>query len=196
MNELKEIWKDIKGYEGLYQISNLGNVKALTRKYNWRGTIRKTTEKILLPQLTWNGYFRVIFKNNKKYRVHRLVAEAFILNPLNLSQVNHIDGNKQNNCVDNLEWCTRSENIKHAYKKGLIVAPKGEKSSLYGIKNGKNKNSKKVRCVNTGKEFGSVIEIERMIGIKHQSISRCCTGKGKYAGKDSTTGEKLVWEYI
>ena len=106
---MKEIWKDIPGYEGLYQISNLGNVKSLPRKVNKR----KCEEIIKVPTISNKGYYRISLCKNGKikyYAIHRLVAEAFISNHNNLPCVNHKDCNKQNNNVDNLEWCTYSYN--------------------------------------------------------------------------------------
>jgi hypothetical protein len=105
----KEIWKDVKGYEGLYQVSNLGRIKSIIRK-----------GKILSNKS--HRYISVIFYKNKlrkNIRVHRLVAGAFIPNPENKPQVNHIDGNKKNNNVNNLEWNTQLENIRHAYRTGI-----------------------------------------------------------------------------
>lgn len=111
----KEVWKDIKNYEGLYQVSNFGRVKSL-RKI--RG-IQIQKEKILTSQLVKGGYYRVNLCKNGKckcYLVHRLVAEAFI--PEHFT-VNHKDGDKSNNTVDNLEWVTQKENNIHAYNTGL-----------------------------------------------------------------------------
>lgn len=107
---MKEIWKDIKGYEGLYQVSNLGKVKSLKKNI------------ILKPYIEKKGYLRIDLNKNgksKHYLIHRLVAEAFIPNPLNKLQINHIDCNKQNNCINNLEWSTNLENAIHAYNNNL-----------------------------------------------------------------------------
>jgi len=116
---MKEIWKDVIGYEGFYQVSNLGNVKGLKRNKVKSQTLNSWGYKIIS-----------ITKPNTKVKsvlVHRLVAKAFIDNPENKEQVNHIDGNKSNNCVHNLEWCNQSENMQHAFKLGLNINPYGEK---------------------------------------------------------------------
>ena len=115
---MKEIWKDIKNYEGMYQISNFGNVKTLSRIiYGKNGKItNKISEKILKPIKSKNNYLQVIlYKNNKKknFYIHKLVAIYFIDNPENKKEVNHIDRNTNNNHVSNLEWVTSKENMKH-----------------------------------------------------------------------------------
>lgn len=115
---MEELWKDIKGYEGLYQVSNLGNVKSLERLvYNQHNNYIKP-ERILKPRRKEDGYLQVYLYNNGKKQayVHRLVAESFIPNTDNKAQVNHIDFNKENNIVENLEWVTAVENLRH-YRK-------------------------------------------------------------------------------
>lgn len=120
---MKEIWKDIKDYEGLYQVSNLGKIKSLERIVEYDTPPYKHTVKEKLRSLSIknNGYLFVsLYKDNKgkNFHIHRLVAEAFIDNIKNKATVNHIDSDKTNNNVSNLEWATQSENNKHAYKVG------------------------------------------------------------------------------
>lgn len=166
-----EEWKDIDGYEGLYQISNLGRVKSL--KFG--------KEKILKPK-KGKGYLRIGLCKKGKYKhyyVHRLVASTFIENPYNLPQVNHKNEDKTNNSVDNLEWCTSKYNINYGT---------GHKRSALNHINHPS-FSKKVLCVETGIAYNSMRQAQRETGIAQQSISHCCLGKRKTAGK-------LHWKYI
>ena len=122
-----EIWKPIKEYELLYEISNTGKIKSLSRevvvknKYNSIST-RMTKEKQLKPLLRGEYYIVWLCKNgkSKQYSIHRLVAETFIPNPKNLPQVNHIDENKENNCVNNLEWCSAKYNCNYGNRNKII----------------------------------------------------------------------------
>jgi hypothetical protein len=153
----KEEWKDIKGYEGLYQVSNLGRVKSLKFK-------GKNRELILSQGKQSNGYLFVSLVKNKKIktkRVHRLVAEAFITNINNYPSVNHINENKEDNSVCNLEWCSVYYN------------------NTYGTK--LDKRRKKVLCVDTGKIFNSVKICAEEIGVCSSYIVKCCKGKRKAA---------------
>jgi len=109
-----EIWKPIRGYEGFYEVSDCGNVRSVI-------TTSSRRTKILKPYVK-NGYFAVNLFDNQKMKhcyIHRLVAEAFIENPDNKKEVNHIDCDKQNNRVSNLEWCNRTHNLQHSYDNGL-----------------------------------------------------------------------------
>ena len=157
---MEEIWKDIKDFEGRYMISNFGNVKSLTRNGTLGGAI-KIIEK--------HNYLRVRLWKNKVVRtlfVHRLVAQAFVPNPLNKPQVNHKDGNKKNNYFENLEWCSASENMVHAYKNGLVKT-----RPIHQIKDGK--------IVNT---FLNIHRASVETKIQYSSIYNCANGILKQAG--------------
>jgi len=158
---IEEIWKPVKGYEGLYEVSNLGRVKSLERFANCRygGTCK---EKILKGGKDGAGYLLVGICQNKKRKtkkVHRLVAEAFLKNPENKKTVNHKDGVKANNFVENLEWMTHKENVRHASKTGLLKTKR-----VVQILNGK-----------IVKIWESQTEAGRCLGIHRNHISKCCT---------------------
>lgn len=123
-----EIWKDIAGYEGFYQVSNLGNVKSLFRIIETGNNKRSVSERMLTKTKNRDGYIKYSLSKNgilKNYQIHRLVAIAFIPNPLKKPQVNHINGIKSDNYLNNLEWSTISENNKHALNNGLRTLPNG-----------------------------------------------------------------------
>ena len=134
-----ENWKDIEGYENLYQISDLGNVRSLNAIINCKGAKNINTHirrgRILKQRKTTTGYYYVNLSKNGKVkpsRVHRLVAQAFIPNDKDFNLVNHKDGNKLNNNVNNLEWCDYSHNLKEAYRIGLR-----KKQKYFGINKSK-----------------------------------------------------------
>lgn len=169
-----EIWKPVKGYEGLYEVSSFGRVKG----YN---------NKILKPFVDKDSYFKVALyknKNNSKQYVHRLVAIAFIPNPSRLPEVNHKDENKQNNCVDNLEWVTHSQNLSYGTRVERQVKTLIANERLL----------KPVCCFSKDGEllqiFKSVKEASEITGANKSSISQCCKGKPNY-----NTAGGYVWKY-
>ena len=127
---IMEIWKEVKGYNGVYFVSNKGRVRSIDHYCEGRKGNGKQTGRILKQSKCYKGYLRVSLNCNKKKfttGAHRLVAQAFILNSENKSQVNHINGIKDDNIVENLEWCTNKENQIHAVKNNLNNPNYGEK---------------------------------------------------------------------
>lgn len=163
-----ETYKDIKGYEGLYQVSNLGNVKSLRRNI-----IKK-------PSINSRGYISINLSVNKVIKsmtIHRLVALHFISNPENKREVNHKNGIKTDNKVENLEWTTSSENVQHGYDSGLIIR--------FGKKGADNPRSRPIFQLTLSGEFvakfASAKEAARILGAYQGNISQCCNGKIKTA---------------
>jgi hypothetical protein len=187
---MKEIWKDIYGFEDLYMVSNYGFVKSKAREVTTndkRGYsyITDKKEKILKNICNKNGYAKVsLHKDGVQYQknVHRLVAEHFIQNVFNLPQINHIDGNKHNPKVDNLEWVTHSENCLHAHKTGLSKA-----KSILGIENKRSKRVKQILPNGKIKIWDSMMSAQRH-GYSSASICRVCKGISK-------THKGSKWEY-
>lgn len=168
---MTEEWRDIAGYEGTYQVSNLGSLRRL----------HKTTEPKLLKQHMWRGY-KVAHLSKRcvqtAERVHRIVARAFIPNPENKEQVNHINGDKMDNRVSNLEWVDRSENMLHRYRKLKTNCSNGSPS-------------RRIRCVETGRTFSNSSEASEIMGGDPCTIRRCANGE-----KYSKTSGGYHWEYI
>lgn len=166
MVDKKEIWKDIPNYEGIYQASNLGRIKSIKT-----GKIRKNVQYglYLSIQLCKNG-------KNKLHYVHRLIALTFIPNPSNKPQINHINGIKTDNRVENLEWTTQSENVIHAIKIGLKTEEQVNKS----VNAMKKKNSKVLLQIKNGKivgRFKSAREASRLLHMSCGAISMCANGQ-------------------
>jgi len=162
---MEEIWKPVVGYEGLYEISNLGKVKSL--KYG--------KERILKPRNN-KGYLEVDLPKDgkhKSYKVHRLVAQAFIPNDdLFKTEINHIDENKENNNVNNLEWCNRQYNNNF----GTRIEKISKQVNQYDL------------AGNFIQTFPSMHEIERQLGYNNSHICNCCNGKLK-------TAYGFIWKY-
>lgn len=156
---MKEIFKDIAGYEGLYQVSNLGRVKSL--KYG--------KERILKPKNNPNGYSTVLLWKKRTYKsflIHRLVAAAFLQNPNNFSIVNHINQDKKDNRVSNLEWCNHTYNIRYSW-------------------------AKKVGCFRNGKliKIYDAIQDAMKDGFHISGICKCCKGKLEFH-------KGFQWKYL
>ena len=175
-----ENWKDIKGYEGFYQVSNLGRVRSLERDiYCSNGAVHHLKEKILAPFLDKDGYQTVSLYLNGKDKtifVHRLVAEAFIPNPENKSQINHKNEVKNNNVVENLEWCTASYNINYGTRTERSV------QNRRSYKLGNHPRAKVVFCVELNKKFDCITSAQEELGIDQSAIVKVCKGRQKTAG--------------
>jgi hypothetical protein len=160
-----EVWKDIPGYEGKYQISNKGRVKSLPRNDKF---CKRPTEIIMKVFICGSGYEEVILSIKRKRKpklIHRMVAEAFVPKQPGKEEVNHKDGNKLNNDYTNLEWVTPSENIKHSYDE--------LEHKILG---------KRVVCVETGEVFESIKDAADKKGLQLPLIWKCCNGRQKTTG--------------
>jgi hypothetical protein len=181
---MEEIWKDIPNYKGLYQASSLGRIKSLARTVNSsHGSTQFINERIRKYVFTPLGYYRILLlkcKVRKIYFVHRLVAITFIENPDNKPQINHKDGNKLNNNVDNLEWCTQKENSIHAWSNGLQKPYIREKYKT-------NTRSRKVLQFDMNgnfiKKYNCLTEAAECAKTTTYSITMVANNKRKHANK-------------
>lgn len=180
---MKEIWKEIKEIDGYY-VSNTGKIMCKYKKYGYCYKLKKEEPHIIIGHQENNGYIMCSI-NRKKILVHRLVAKAFIPNPNNLPQVNHKDGNKLNNNADNLEWVTAGDNVRHAFKTGLMdnAIKKLAERKIRAKK--VNQYDKSGNFVQT---FSSCVEASKKIKASNFNISACCRGIRKTAGG-------YIWKY-
>ena len=174
---IPELWKDIKGYEGRYQVSDIGRVKSLERiVIRKNGSKQYRKERILKSLSKPNGYLYVNLcgsTGKKKFYVHRLVCEAFHENPENKPCVNHIDENKTNNIASNLEWCTVAENINHGTRTARTSKTVGQYT----------REGKLIKV------WKSTHEVERQLGFSKGNISEAARGQLK-------TAYGYVWKYV
>lgn len=187
---MKEIWKNIPGFENLYQVSNLGRIKSIPKKHNLKNNhYYITKEKILTNMKNNKGYLRVIL-NGKYYFIHRLVAQTFIPNEDNKPIINHKDCNPLNNNVDNLEWCTQQENVDYMIK---LNRNKRNDKWLNNLHNSQKKFYKKVIGKNKN---GDIIILNNIneaknYGMSPGTICACCKKL-----KNFKTYHGYTWEYV
>ena len=192
-----EQWRNIEEYEGLYQVSDEGRVKSLHREIVYKDGRKKVIEERILHNILSDlGYYHVMLSKDgspKRYKVHRLVAKAFIPNPNNLPIINHKDENPKNNLVENLEWCDQNYNVHY----GTMIE-RGRKKQLN--REDKSKPLDKIDMT-TGEileSFKSASEVERNNPqFKTSSVSRCCRGGQYLNGKWQTISDYkgFMWKY-
>jgi hypothetical protein len=175
-----EIWRPVKGYEGLYEVSNLGRVKSVSRVIRGgRYNCDRLFKERILKQAACKGngfYHRVQLNkdsNGRMFAVHRLVAEAFIPNPENKPEVNHVDANRFNNTVENLEWVTQEENIEHARINGLLSKSKGEDRWCAKLK---ETDVFEIRELHRSGKMNQK-EIAKVFNVDHSNINSIIKGK-------------------
>ena len=171
---MTEVWKSIKGYEGFYEVSNLGRIKSLTRKSTDDKTYRG---KVLKPSVDSYGYLLVgLYHGNaiqSKQKIHRLVAKAFLTNPEQKPQVNHKDGVKSNNLLSNLEWVTALENSHHSFSSGLKKACIGENSHFSKLTENEAKEIKKILSSKTL----TYLQISKLFNVSKSTIAHISKGR-------------------
>lgn len=181
-----EIWKDVVGFEGLYKISNYGRIIACERKIHREKYGSYTIpQKFLKPTYDKDNYLKTAFRNREGerfyFRVHRVVAEAFLPNENNLPEINHKDGVKDNNYVGNLEWCTTKYNINYSYNK---LGRKGQNGGM-------NRRVQKInpKTLEVISEYESIREASESVGSKSTAINNCLNGRTK-------TSFGYIWRFV
>ena len=177
---MEEIWKDINGYEGSYQVSNMGRIRSLDKVVQCRFGKTAVKKGKILRQRKNVGYLYICLSNkgvHKVYRVHILVAKAFVDNQESKPQVNHKNGNKTDNRAENLEWVSAKDNLMHAWKNNLNK--RGEPKEIYQY----DKNGKLVN------KYESAKEASRKTGIDHANICRCASKESYH------TAGGYIWKW-
>lgn len=194
---MEEKWKDVVGYEGLYKISSNGRLRRISTEVTTKKGKRRIPEAEKKAVKVGDYLYYSLYVNNqeKRYAVHRLVANAFIPNPENKPQVNHINGNKTDNRAENLEWCTQSENMKHAYSIGLAhqYDRSGEKNPMYGKHQSKTAKEK-IAQVHYGTHHSDETRkkmSEARKGMKFSEIHKKRIGEN---ARKSNTGRKWIYK--
>lgn len=189
---MEEIWKDIPGFEGLYQASNIGNIKSVERTVMFGKNQRTVKQAILHPFKKDNGYLVVkLYKDHKQYTVyvHRIIAMIYCDGYSEEMDVNHKDGIKDNNIYSNLEWCTRAENVRHS----ISVL----KNKIGNFTKGRKFQKPIIQLSLTGekiREWNSAYEVQRILGISESAIRRCLySSKRKSEGNYQSNGYKWVY---
>lgn len=171
MTKIESQWVDVEGFEGMYQINSEGELRSL--RYRGSGRVH------ILKQTTSRGYKVVnLTKEGKQrvYRVHRLVAKAFLPNPENKPEVDHIDGDRSNNCLSNLRWVSGLENCNNPKTRCKLG------KQMIGKTGEKHQRSKPLECVETGEKYSSAIDAAKATGIEYSNIAACCRGTRSTAG--------------
>lgn len=180
MDNSKEIWRDIQGYEGFYQVSNNGRVRSCDRVVVYKdGRSHHFKGQLIHPVKTNSGYWQIRMKRNKHVKhayVHRLVAQAFIPNPGKLPEINHRDENRLNNQVNNLEWIDRIGNLNYGNRPKRFAVSRGRLVGQFTL------NGKKVNTFYSTREAGRH-------GYNQSCVSKCALGKSK-------TYKGYIWKYL
>lgn len=192
-----EQWKPVKGFEGRYEVSNMGRVRSTIDNHG------RAVENIRALREASNGYMYLNLWSNGKMttkHVHKIVAEAFVEKSENAQCVNHKNGDKTDNRAENLEWCTYSENMRHAYENGMIKPTKGRRDGMYGKHGKDHPSSKPVEQYTLDGEFvgeyESGVEAGKALGVNGANIQRCAAGKRKTAHGFRWKYKGTEWRYV